>query len=84
MRENGGWDNVQVPQLNANGKNELHTIERQCVEDLGAALHTQGRTNKDQGAAVLSKRQTKINDRVKKYTVVLYYKIYHQEDTAER
>jgi len=42
IRDNGGWDNwdmVQVAEVNAKDKRELHATERQYnVEDLGAQI----------------------------------------------
>ena len=42
IRQNGGWDNwdmVQVAEVNATDKRELHATERQYVEQLGATLN---------------------------------------------
>ena len=76
IRENGGWDNwdmVQIAEVNARDKRDLHTIERQYVEDLGAELNRQVPTKTRQ--QYYQDHKTKIIDRVKKY---------YQEHRAER
>ena len=42
IRDHGGWDNwdmVVIENVNVNTKHELHTIERQFIEDLDASLN---------------------------------------------
>ena len=76
IRENGGWDNwdmVQVAEVNAKDKRELHATERRYVEQLGATLNRQVPTK--------TRKQSYHDNRDK---IVAHVKQYYQDHKAER
>ena len=76
IRENGGWENwdmVQVAEVIAKDKRELHATERQYVERLGATLNRQVPTKTRK--QYYDDHKNEIIDRVKKY---------YQDHKAER
>ena len=76
IRENGGWDNwdmVQVAEVNAKDKRELHATERRYVEQLGATLNRQVPTK--------TRKQYYDDNRDK---IVAHVKQYYQDHKAER
>lgn len=76
IRENGGWlnwDMVQVAEVKAKSKRDLHATERKYVEDLGATLNRQVPTKTRK--QYYDDNKTEIIDRVKKY---------YQDHKAER